>query len=90
MTIPPREKVSPWPFVGMAGMAAVLFLYAASGLLAPAWAVVVLVAVWLAAFVVACRWWTRRPRWVPWLPVALTALWFAAMNAGGAWLGWTA
>lgn len=84
------EPVSKWPFVGMGGMAAVLFLYAASGLLTPPWAVAGLVAVWLVAFVVACRWWSRRPGWVPFLPVALVAVWFAVVNAGGAWLGWSA
>ena len=35
-------------------------------------------------------WWSLHPRWVPWIPVALAVFWFAAMNAGGAWLGWTA
>ena len=40
------NATSPWPFVGMAGMACVFFLYAASGLLAPWWAVVVLLVLW--------------------------------------------
>ena len=84
------EPVSPWPFVGMAGMAAVLFLYAATGLLAPWWWVVVLLLAWLVAFVVACRWWSRRPGWVPWVPVLLVGVWFGSISAGGAWLGWTA
>ena len=74
----------------MAGMAAVLFLYGASGLLAPWWAVVALLVVWFALFVTACRWWTPRPTWVPLLPVLALVLWFAVMTAGGAWLGWTA
>ena len=82
--------VSPWPFVGMAGMAAAFFLYAASGLVAPGWAVVVLMAVWLALFVVACAWWTPHPRWVPGVAVFAIVLWFAIVSAGGAWLGWTA
>lgn len=55
------EPVSKWPFVGMGGMAAILFLYAASGLLTPPWAV-----------------------------AGLVAVWFAVVNAGGAWLGWSA
>ena len=33
------RSISPWGFVGLAGMVAVFFLYAASGLLAPYWAV---------------------------------------------------
>ena len=84
------HAVSPWPFVGMAGMACAFFLYAASGLLAPWWAVVVLMLVWLVLLVVATRWWTPHPAWVPWVAVFAVLVWFAAMNAGGAWLGWTA
>jgi hypothetical protein len=87
---PGRNATSPWPFVGMAGMACVFFLYAASGLLAPWWAVVVLLVIWAVALFVATAWWSLHPRWVPWIPVALGVFWFAALNAGGAWLGWTA
>ena len=84
------NAVSPWPFVGMAGMACVFFLYAASGLLAPWWAVVLLLVVWALALLVALAWWSRHPTRLPWLPVALAVLWFVVLNAGGAWLGWTA
>ncbi|WP_244928877.1 hypothetical protein [Nocardioides sp. W7] len=79
---------SPWPFVGMAGMASVLFLYGAGGLIAPWWAVVLLLGVWLVLFVQACRWWTPRPRLVPVLPVVAVLVWFAVMVSGGLWLGW--
>lgn len=84
---PPRA-VSPWPFVGMAGMACVLFLYGASVLLAPWWAVVGLLVLWVVLFVRACRWWSARPDWVPLLPVLATVVWFAVMIAGGVLLGW--
>ena len=84
------NATSPWPFVGMAGMACAFFLYAASGLLAPAWAVVVLLVLWAALLFVATAWWSLHPTWVPWLAVFAVVLWFVAMMAGGAWLGWTA
>jgi hypothetical protein len=74
----------------MALMACSLFLYAASGLLVPPWAVVALLALWLLLLVTACRWWSRRPRGVALIGLASVALWFAVLNAGGAWLGWTA
>ena len=80
--------VSPWPFVGMGGMASVLFLYGAGVLLAPWWAVAGLLVVWLALFVLACRWWTPRPHLVPVLPAAALVVWFATMLAGGIWLDW--
>lgn len=87
---PGPNATSPWPFVGMAGMACAFFLYAASGLLAPAWAVVVLLVIWALLLFVATAWWSLHPTWVPWLAVFAVVLWFAVMTAGGAWLGWTA
>jgi hypothetical protein len=74
----------------MAGMACALFLYGASGLVAPWWAVVLLLVVWLVLFAVACAWWNPHPRWVPGVAVVAVVLWFAAITAGGAFLGWTA
>ncbi|MCR6032771.1 hypothetical protein GGQ22_15210 [Nocardioides sp. zg-579] len=84
------DAISPRPFVGMVLIATAFFPYAASGLLAPWWAVVLLVLVWLAFLVVACAWWTPHPDRLPWLGVGALVLWFALMNAGGAFLGWTA
>lgn len=84
------RAISPWPFVGMALMAAAFFLYAASGLLAPAWAVIVLLVVWVALFVLCCLWWTPHPRRLPWVALFAIGFWFVALNAGGALLGWTA
>lgn len=78
-----RAPVSPWPFVGMAAMASVLFLYGASVLFLPWWAVVALVVVWLALFVVACAWWTLHPRWVPGIAVVAVVVWFAMVLAVG-------
>lgn len=77
-------------WIGMAGLAVVLFMYAASGLLAPLWAVVVLLLVWLVLFVVACRWFMHYPLRVLLLPLVAAGIWFAAMFAGGVFLGWTA
>jgi hypothetical protein len=74
----------------MAGMAVTLFLYGASGLVAPVWAVVVLLLLWLVMFVLSCRWFMTRPYRVMALPVVALAVWFAAILAGEALLGWTA
>ncbi len=87
---PVAPKLSPWPFVGMAGMACTFFLNAASGLLVPPWAVVVLLGLWLALLLLAFRWWNAHPGRVLWVPVASALLWFTLVNAG-AWLfHWTA
>ena len=85
-----NSRISRWPFVGMGGMACAFFLYAASALLAPWWAVAALLVAWVALFVVACAWWSLHPRWVPGVAVAAVVLWFAVMALGGAVLGWSA
>ena len=74
-----RVEVSPWPFVGMGGLACVLFLDLASVLFAPWWVVAVLVVVWVALFVVACAWWSLRPRWVPGVAVVALLAWVLAV-----------
>ncbi len=84
------NATSPWPFVGMGGMACAFFLYAASGLVAPWWGVTALLVVWLLLFLVATAWWTLHPTWVPWLAVGAVVFWFAAVTAGAAFLGWRA
>ncbi len=85
----PRE-ISPWPFVGMALMAAAFFLYGASGLVAPWWGVVLLMLVWLFLFVLCCAWWSPHPDRLPYVAVFAILFWFVALIAGGAWLGWSA
>ncbi|WP_193613091.1 hypothetical protein [Nocardioides lijunqiniae] len=71
-------------------MAASFFLYAASGLLAPPWGVGVLLLVWLGLLLLCFAWWTPHPHRLPWVALFSVAFWFAALNAGGAFLGWTA
>jgi hypothetical protein len=77
-------------FIGMAGMACAGFLYFASGLVAPGWAVVVLCVFWLALLVLGFRWFMTRPLHVLALPLVAVAVWFAAITAGAALLGWNA
>lgn len=90
MAIPQRETTSPWPFVAMVGMAGCFFLYAASGLLAPWYGVVLLLAIWVALFVVATRWWTPHPRRTLLLPVIALVVWFGVLTLGELVLDWTA
>ena len=87
---PIREPLSPWPFAGMIGLACVAFLIGATPIVvgAPWWAVVVLGAVWVVAFLLAIRWFTTRPRAVIVLPVAVALVWLATVLGGAAWLGW--
>ena len=73
----------------MIGMAAAFFLYAASGLVAPWWAVALLMVLWCVLFVVATTWWTPHPRRVVALPILATVVWFVVLVAGARWLGWS-
>jgi hypothetical protein len=85
-----QRRISPWGFVGVAGMVALFFPYAASGLVAPYWAVGVLLAVWLVLMVVTCRWFMPHPKRTLVMPVVALVVWFGAVSAGGAFLDWTA
>jgi hypothetical protein len=76
--------------VGIAGMAFDLWFYLASGLVAPPWAVGVLLALWALMLVLSIRWFRRRPFVVLAMPLVAAAVWLAVIGAGGAWLGWTA
>jgi hypothetical protein len=84
------RRISPWGFVGLVGMVAAFFPYATSGLVAPVWAVVLLMLVWLALFVVTCRWFMPHPKRTLVMPVVAFAFWFGAITAGAFLLDWTA
>ena len=90
MAIPQRHRASPWPFVAMMGMAGCFFLYAASGLLAPWWGVVLLMLVWVALFLLATRWWTPHPQRTLLVPLIAVIVWFAVLYLGEALFDWTA
>jgi len=83
-----------WQWVlGWLGLAALLvtgIFYASSGLLAPGWAVAVLLVIWLLLLIVAIQMLRiRRPLYVLPVPVAAWLVWLGALTAGENWLGWT-
>jgi hypothetical protein len=80
-------KVIGW--LGLVAHLALLFWYVASGLVAPGWAVLMLLLIWVALVVLAIRWRRRRPLLVPLVPVAGFVIWIGVISAGEAWLGWT-
>ncbi len=85
-----RNATSPWPFVGMAGMATAFFPYAASGFFfAPWWGALLLMLFWLVLFAICCRWFTTNPRGTVVLPVIAFAVLFGSAYVGARWLGWT-
>ena len=78
-------------WLGLAAFLATFVFYVASGLVAPVWAIALLMVVWLALLV-----WTisllraRRPLYVLLAPVIAWLVWFGVLTAGERWLGWTA
>jgi hypothetical protein len=64
--------------------------YAASVLVAPLWAVLCLLAIWVVLSVVAFRLLRLQSPYVIAIPIVEAAIWFAAIYAGDAFLNWTA
>jgi protein-S-isoprenylcysteine O-methyltransferase Ste14 len=62
----------------------------ASGLVAPLWAVLTLVVLWVVAFIVGWRIWRSHPAVAVAVPVVTALIWLAVIAAGGQFLGWTA
>jgi hypothetical protein len=91
----PTSGLRRWgPVVAAAAAAgahlAVGVLYAASGLLAPGWAVAVLGVWWLLLGGGLLVLGARRSLLTLAVPVVAVVSWILVISAGGAWLGWTA
>jgi hypothetical protein len=86
--VPTWHRLAGW--LGLILHGAVLIWYAASGLVAPGWAVAVLLVIWAAMAAVAVAVFRRRPVWVPLIPMTAAIIWFGAISAGEAFLNWTA
>jgi hypothetical protein len=76
--------------LGMVALAAVGFFYLASGLVAPLWAVIALMAIWIGLVAIGIIWFRRHPLRVLALPVAAAAIWWTVITLGERLLGWTA
>jgi hypothetical protein len=77
-------------WVGLAAHLVIGIWYAASGLVAPLWAVAVLLAIWVLVLIVGLRLRTRRPWLMLAAPVLDVVIWVAAISAGESFLDWTA
>ena len=62
----------------------------AAGLVAPAWAVLLLWAAWTGLLCVLVRLWRRHAVLALLVPPASLGLFLAALSAGEVWLGWVA
>jgi hypothetical protein len=64
--------------------------FLASGLMAPLWGVIIIMAIWVGLLVLGIVLLVkRRPLWVLPIPVLALGLWWLIMSLGGYFLGWT-
>ena len=96
----PRRRIDRWAapppdarpyrssFIGMCGMAMMLFIILASGAVLPWYAIAALTVVWLAALVQGARLFLRSPVTVLLLPVLVLGLWLATLMLGVSFFGW--
>jgi uncharacterized membrane protein YqgA involved in biofilm formation len=76
--------------VSMAALVVIGFFYFASGLMAPLWAVVGLMIIWVGLMVLGIRWFRSHPWRLPALPVIAVLVWWGVLTLGERLLGWTA
>ena len=94
MTTPGETQIRPsilgYVFGGLAlaGLLAMSILFIATGLMAPLWAIVGFIAVWVILFVLGCLWIRRHPWRVVLLPAIAAAILFGGLRAGTTLLGW--
>ena len=70
------------PFLGIGGIVVAAFLYGYAAIALPSVVhSLVMPLIWLALFVLACRWFTRRPVAVTALPVVAVVVWFGLLLA---------
>lgn len=84
------NKASFKPFFGMILMAASFFLYATSGTVAPWWAVLALMLLWVFLLSLCVVWWTPFPDRLPVVGAISVVVYFVAMFGGAFLLGWSA
>jgi hypothetical protein len=78
------DRARPGPFIGIGGLVVAGFLYGYSAFALPsALHSLVMPVLWLALFVLGCRWFTRRPVAIVALPVVAIVAWFALVLGTG-------
>jgi hypothetical protein len=77
-------------WVGLVAHLLAVFWYGASGLVAPTWAVTVLLVIWAVLLAVGLKVRKSSPYLMLLIPVLDAIIWFAAISAGERFLHWTA
>ena len=87
-----RPNAGTWVVAGLSGVAHLVVgvFYLSSGLVAPLWAIAVLLVWWVLLAVQLSRLALRGSWWTPAVPVVAFATWYVVLTAGERLLGWTA
>jgi hypothetical protein len=87
-----RPNAGTWVVAGLSGVAHLVVgvFYLSSGLVAPAWAIAVLLVWWVLLAVQLSRLALRGSWWTPAVPVVAFATWWLALTLGERFLDWTA
>jgi hypothetical protein len=87
-----RPTAGIWVVAGLSGVAHLVVgvFYLSSGLVAPAWAIAVLLVWWVLLAVQLSRLALRGSWWTPAVPVVAFATWWLALTLGERFLDWTA
>lgn len=83
-----RQRVSKWGFVGIGGLACVLFLDLGTASIPPWWVTVLLVLLWLLLLVMAGASWGTHPKRLVWFAGFGFVVWLLVTLVGGILLGW--
>jgi len=75
--------------LALAALLAMSIWFFATGLMAPLWAIIGFIAVWVVLVVLGVVWIRRHPWRVLLLPVIAAVILFGGLRAGAALLGWT-
>lgn len=89
-TDPLTPRVLLYGIVGLGLHVIAGFLMLISGLVAPPWAVGMMLFIWAVLLGLGLRLWRAKPWVTIGFPVLAFAAWIATIAAGGAWLGWQA
>jgi hypothetical protein len=87
-----RPNAGTWVLAGLSGVAHLVVgvFYLSSGLVAPGWAIAVLLVWWVLLAVQLSRLALRGSWWTPAVPVVAFATWWLALTLGERFLDWTA
>jgi hypothetical protein len=87
-----RPNAGTWVVAGLSGVAHLVVgvFYLSSGLVAPAWAIAVLLVWWVLLAVQLSRLALRGSWWTPAVPVVAFATWWLALTLGERFLDWNA